>query len=119
MLIEGTSGMNHIRVETNEDTLTLIDNCIIAKVDNVEYSYNLDEVEKIVLLTTDMGPFYDDMGLAVDVGNDTAIFIMSEHRCYKEFLFDQIGKNLPIDYQKIIDASICTDNNMFVIYKRN
>ena len=110
--------MKHIKIETNEDSITLIDNCIKANVSSIEYSFSIDEVEKIVILTTDMGPFYDDMGLAVDVGNDTAIFIMSEHRCYKTFLFDQIAKVFPIDYQKIIDASICTENNIFEIYKK-
>ncbi len=85
---------NRIQVKTEEDSLFLED------------------------LTTDLGPFYDDMGLAVDVGNDEVIFIMSEHRCYKSFLFDQIGKVLPIDYQKIIDASSCTENRVFEIYRK-
>ena len=67
-------------------------------------------------MTTDLGPFYDDMGLAVDVGNNTVIFIMSEHKCYSSFLFDQIGKVLPIDHHKIIDASSCTENSIFEIY---
>ena len=110
--------MNHIRVETNEDSLAIVNNEIKVTVGNVTFTYSLESVEKIVLLTTDMGPIYDDMGLAIDVGQDTAIFIMSEHRCYKEFLFDQLGKILPIDYQKIIEASTCIENNVFEIYKR-
>ena len=108
--------MNHIRVETNEDTLAIVNNEIQVTVGNVTSTYSLESVEKIVLLTTDMGPVYDDMGLAIDVGQDTAIFIMSEHRCYKEFLFDQLGKFFPIDYQKIIEASTCIENNVFEIY---
>ena len=110
--------MNHIRVETNEDSLAIVNNEIKVTVGNVTSTYSLESVEKIVLLTTDMGPIYDDMGLAIDVGQDTAIFIMSEHRCYKEFLFDQLGKILPIDYQKIIEASTCIENSVFEIYRR-
>lgn len=110
--------MNHIRVETNEDSLAIVNNEIQVTVGNITSTYSLESVEKIVLLTTDMGPLYDDMGLAIDVGQDTAIFIMSEHRCYKEFLFDQLGKILPIDYQKIIEASTCIENNVFEIYKK-
>ena len=110
--------MNHIKVETNDDSLHLINNEIYAMVDNHEYVFMIDSVEKIVILTTDVGPFYDDMGLAVDVGNDTAIFIMSEHRCYKNFLFDEIAKVLPIDYQKIIEASTCIENKVFEIYRK-
>lgn len=110
--------MNHIRVETNEDSLAIVNNEIQVTVGNITSTYSLESVEKIVLLTTDMGPLYDDMGLAIDVGQDTAIFIMSEHRCYEEFLFNQLGKTLPIDFQKIIEASTCIDNNVFEIYKR-
>ena len=108
---------NRIQVKTAEDSLFLEDNKIHAVVDSKEYIYDLSAVDKLVILTTDLGPFYDDMGLAVDFGNDEVIFIMSEHRCYKPFLFDQIGKVLPIDYQKIIEASSCTENKVFEIYR--
>ena len=107
---------NKICINTEEDSLSLIDNKIHAVADNTEYVYDLDSVEKIVILTTDMGPFYDDMCLAVDVGNNNVIFIMSAHKCYKSFLFDQIGKALPIDYEKIIAAASCVTRNVFEIY---
>ena len=110
--------MTHIRIEL-DDTLFLDGNEICAYVADQEYIYSLESIEKIVLLTTDMGPFYDDMGLAIDVGNNTAIFIMSEHKCFKDFLFEQIGKVLPIDYQKVIEASTCIEQNVFVIYRKN
>ena len=110
--------MTHIRIEL-DDSLFLEGNEIHAYVANQEYIYSLESIEKIVLLTTDMGPFYDDMGLAVDVGNNTAIFIMSEHKCFQDFLFEQIGKVLPIDYQKVIEASTCIEKNVFEIYRKN
>lgn len=110
---------NRICVDTDEDSLSLIDNRIWAVAGPDTYIYDLERVEKIVILTTDMGPFFDDMGLAIDVGNDDVIFIMSSHRCYQEFLFEQIGKVLPLDYQKIIDASSCTENKVFEIYVRS
>ena len=109
--------MTHIRVEAN-DTLIFKENQIYAHVNNNEFIFSVEAVEKMVLITTDLGPFYDDMGLAIDVGDDTAVFIMSEHRCFKEFLFEQIGNTLPIDYQKVIDASMCTENNLFIIYHK-
>ena len=111
--------INEICVSTDEDSLSLTDHKIHAVVDSTEYVYDLDSVEKIVILTTDMGPFCDDMGLAVDVGNDNVIFIMSGHRCYENFLFNQIGKELPIDYKKIIEASACTTNHVFEIYVKS
>ncbi len=110
--------MTHLRIETN-DILALEGTKIYAQISNQEYVFPIETIEKIVLLTTDMGPFEDDMGLAVDVGNETVIFIMSEHRCFKDFLFERLGKVLPIDYQKVIDASTCVENATFVIYSRN
>ena len=110
--------MTHLRIEV-EDSLAVKDNYIYAHIGKQEYVYSLEKVEKIVLLTTDLGPFYDDMGLAIDVGNDTAIFIMSEHKCFNDFLFEQIGKVLSIDYQKVIEASSCIERNVFEIYRKN
>ena len=109
---------NKIRVETEEDSLYLADEKIHAIAESKEHIYELSSVTKIFVLTTDKGPFYDDICLAVEVGDDDVIFIMSEHRCYKSFLFDQIGKALPIDYEKIIEASACTENCMFEIYTK-
>lgn len=105
-----------IRVEKEEDSLRLLDDKIIVDVGSKEYIYELSTVNSLVLLTTDEGPLNDDVGLAIDVGNNDVIFILSEHKCFSPFLFDQIGKALPIDYQKVIDASACTENNIFEIY---
>ena len=107
---------NKLYINSDDDSLSLIDHTICAVVDSQKYVYDIDSVEKIVILTTDLGPFYGDLGLAIDVGNDNVIFIMSEHKCFEKFLFDQIGKALPIDYRKVIDASSCTDNKVFEIY---
>lgn len=123
LIVYTTIGMgymtNEIRVATEEDDLFLMDDKIHAIVNSREYIYELSRVKKIVLLTTELGPFYDDMGLAIDVGNNDVIFIMSEHKCYSSFLFDQIGKALPIDYQKILDASSCTDNKNIELYVKD
>jgi len=107
--------IKHIRVETEEDSLFLKDDEIHAIVGGNEHVYKLSAVKKLVLITTDKGPFNDDVCLAVDVG-ENVIFVMSGHRCYFSFLYDQIGKILPLDYQKIINASRCIDNNLFEIY---
>ena len=110
--------MTHLRIEL-EDSLVLKGHEIYACVEKQEYVFSLESIEKIVLLTTDLGPFYDDMGLAIDVGNDKLIFIMSEHKCFQDFLFEQIGKVLQIDYQTIIEASMCVGRNVFEIYRKH
>ena len=105
-----------IRVEAVKDSICLVNNDILVVVNSKEYIYGLSSVNKMVLFTTDLGPSHDDMGLTIDVGNSDEITIMSEHRCFSPFLFDQIGKALPIDFQKIIDASTCTVNGVFELY---
>ena len=91
-----------LKIETEMDSLCLVGDKIHAVVNSIEYVYGLPSVKKIVLLTTDLGPMHDDMALVIDVGNNDVIYIMSEHKCFTPFLFDQIGKALPVDYQKII-----------------
>ena len=110
---------NRIRVETENDSFCIIGDKVHAVVNSNEYIYKLSSINKIVLFTTDSGPLYDDMGLAIDVGNTDVIFIMSEHKCFSPFLFDQVGKVLPIDFQKVIDASTCIDDGVFEIYEKD
>ena len=107
----------HLRIES-EDFISVIGNEMHADIGENKYIFNLDSIIKIVLITTDLGPVYDDMCMAIDVGNDTVVFIMSEHKCFKDVLFEQIGKVLPIDFQKVIDASVCIERNVFEIYRR-
>ena len=47
------------------------------------------------------------------------VFILSGHRDYDPFLFQQLGKSIEIDYEAIIQASAYTDNKIFRIYKRD
>ena len=108
---------NEIYITAYEDSLSLDGSVISAVSDSKEYLFDLEDVLKIVILTTDAGPFDEDMWLNIYVGDDV-IFIPSGHRCYESFLFDQIGKVLPIDYKNIIEASACTTDKEFVLYER-
>ena len=108
---------NEIYITAYEDSLSLNGSIINAVSDSKEYLFDLEDVLKIVILTTDAGPFDEDMWLKVYAGDDV-IFIPSGHRCYEAFLFDQIGNVLPIDYKNIIEASACTVYKEFVLYER-
>ena len=108
-----------IRVEAENDSLSLAEDAIHVTIDSKEYIYELSSVNRMVIFTTDSGPIQDDMGLAIEVENNDVIFVMSEHKCFGPFLFDQIGKALPIDFQKIIDASASTGNGTFEIYVKD
>jgi len=108
-----------VLIETPEDRLFLENGIIKAIADSTEYSFPLEKLEEAVILTTDVGPFYDDMGLALRMDDGTAVFILSGHRDYDPFLFEQLGKSIEIDYEAIIQASSCTENKIFRIYKRD
>ena len=71
-----------------------------------------------VIITTDMGPYYDDMCLAMKIDEQTAIFIMSAHPQYENFLFQQLGHTISIDYEKITEAACCSERQVFLIYKK-
>ncbi len=107
-----------IRVEDEHDNLTIENGKIKAIVKNTPYFFAISDIEQVLIITTDLGPFYDDMCLVIRIDKETAIFIMSEHPSYRSFLFDQLGKAIKLDYDTIIKASICTENHIFVIYKR-
>lgn len=105
-----------IYIKNDEDSIILEDNNIHVIADNKEYLCELSSINEMDLLTTDSGPFADDMCLVIFADNNFVFLVMSEHRCFRPFLFDQIGKVLPIAYQKIIDATTCTKKNIFEIY---
>lgn len=107
-----------IKVETAEDNLLLESGKIKAIVNGEEYIFDIEDVKQVLIITNDLGPFYDDMCLTIRINEETAIFIMSEHRSYEEFLFEQLGKAVELDYELIIKASTCTENNIFVIYEK-
>ena len=109
---------NEIYINSNEDSLSLDGDIIRAISDSKEYIFNLSEVSKLVILTSDTGPFDEDMWLVVYIGTDDLIFIPSGHKCCDAFLFDQIGNVLPIDHKNIIEASSCTENKEFVLYEK-
>ena len=104
---------------SNEDSLIVRDNKIVANIGGQELVFDIEAVNKLVVYTTCMGPLHDDMGLIIHLSGDTTIEIMSGHECYESFLFDGLGKALPIDHKKIVEASGCTKSKMFVIYKKS
>ena len=107
-----------IKIQTAADSLSLENGKIRAFAEGTEHIFDISEVEAALIITSDLGPFYDDMCLALRISSQTAVFIMSGHPCYSAFLFDQLGKTLELDYNMIIKASSCTENNVFVIFKR-
>ena len=103
----------------SQDTICVKDGKISVVFEGKEYSFAKEEIEAAMIITTDKGPFYDDMCLAVRIDSETAVFVMSEHPQYSGFLFDELKTLVEIDYGKVIEASTCTENNIFFLYQRD
>lgn len=102
----------------NNDTICVKEGKISVVFQGKQYSFTKEEIEAAMIITTDKGPFYDDMCLAIRIDSQTAIFVMSEHPQYSGFLFDELKTLIEVDYSKVIEASSCVDNNIFFVYKR-
>lgn len=98
------------------DILKVESGKILAVVNGEEFVFEPSKVEQALIITTDLGPFEDDMCLALRIDSETAIFIMSGHQCFHEFLFDELTTIINVDYEQIIKASQCTENAVFPIY---
>lgn len=103
----------------NEDTVCVNNSRVEVVFEGRGYSFAKEEIEAVMIITTDKGPFYDDMGLAIRIDSKTAIFVMSEHPQFRGFLFDELKTLVEIDYGKVVEASACIENNIFFLYKRD
>ena len=107
----------------NDDKISVRDNCIEICTKSDKYCFDSSEIAQIDMITTDKGPFYDDMCLAVkisrkDNADNAVIFIMSGHPLFKKFLFDELKQLVDLNYEAIIEASACVENRIFPVYKR-
>ncbi len=86
-------------------------------VDDKDVMYDITQLDKASILTTNRGPFEDDVALALFVDNEIFI-IKSEHRRYSSFIFDELGKAITLDYNMLIESSVSTDNAEFIIFAK-
>lgn len=107
-----------IRIESSEDKVTLSDGKITAIKEGMVYKFPLSDVREILIKTSNGGPLSDDMRLVVRFIGETSLALMSQHACYENFLFEQLGKAFELDYNMIMKASSCVENNAFMLYKK-
>ena len=103
----------------NSDSIHIEGNNINVILDKQKYVYSKTDIEAAMLITNNLGPYYDDLCLAIRIDKDTAIFIMSEHSLFKGFLFDELSTIINIDYDAVIKATTCVENDIFFIYQRS
>lgn len=108
--------MNKYILEKN-DSATCEDTSIKFTIEEKPYSFDVSEIDKVSIFTTDKGPLIDDVALAVFF--DANMFLLpSEHPQYQPFLFDNIYKMLEVNYDEVIKSTTCVDNAEFVIYEK-
>ncbi len=73
-----------------------------------------EQVDCIVAVTNDRGPFEDDLHHFIFAGSRSLRFGPSD----SEGLFDWFAKFPDFDFEKSIQASTCTDNHQFVLWRR-
>jgi hypothetical protein len=107
---------NEIRITNENDSLILKDNEIHAFADNSEHVYNLSVLSRSEIISSNSKQGNIEKSLVLYIGDDTAIFINSGHKCFEPFLFKQLNSSLSLNHKKIIDAMGCTEDNTFEIY---
>jgi hypothetical protein len=101
----------------NSDSVRCNSETIVFQVKNNVFEYELEYIEKISILTTDRGPFEDDVAMAIFLPSEIYI-IKSELDLYQNLLFEQLGKYFSLDYQSIIESCSSMVNAEFIIFTK-
>ena len=88
------------------DRLLLENEVIKAITADGEQKFHISEVKMALIITTDLGPFYDDMGLALHIDKETAIFIMSSHPDYQTFCLTNLENRLKLTMTKSLKLQL-------------
>lgn len=77
----------------------------------------LEELDQVLIVTTDQGPFTSDVFLTLMFRNGTEWRVASNNPCYQEF-YDTLALSLPLDQGQALLAMLSTDNAIFPLWKR-
>lgn len=82
-----------------------------------EQEKTLEELDHVLIATTDQGPFTSDLFLVLLFRNGTEWHIASDNPCYQKF-YEALGKSLPLDHEQALLAMSSTTNAIFPLWKR-
>ena len=118
-MISISEGARQVDIFTlkNNDAVEISADEIKMNIDGEAVCFKIAEILKIAILTSNQGPFVDDVALAITI-EDRVFVILSENKLFEKFLFDGISKKITIDFQKVMEASSCTENAEFIIYHK-
>lgn len=76
-----------------------------------------DELDRVLIVTTDQGPFVCDMFLTLQFQDGAEWRIALENPCYPDF-YEALSKNLPLDADQTLLAACSTDRALFLLWER-
>ena len=76
-----------------------------------------NDIEEIKLINTDAGPFAPDVWLAL-FGNNSGCLIPQGAKGF-EAVYDIISKYENFNFENFISSMSCTDNEEFLLWKKN
>ncbi len=75
-----------------------------------------NEIEEIVIITTDDGPWFPDVWLGL-IGKSSGCIIPQGAKGY-DSVYDRVSRWHGFDYDAVIDASTTTNNAKFACWKK-
>jgi hypothetical protein len=75
-----------------------------------------EDIQEIILLNTDRGPFMPDVWLGL-IGGETGCLIPQGCKGYDE-VYDIVSKYEDFNFRNVIKSMSCTDNAQFLLWKR-
>ena len=79
-------------------------------------SVSWDGITRVSIVTTDKGPFEDDVFLCLYLSDNKRILIPSENSGYTP-VYDVVSKFDGFDFSKVIDSMACPYNNEFLCWE--
>lgn len=106
-----------MKILSNENIIKCDSKYMEIEIENALSFLLIDNIIKVSVITSNKGPVEDDMGLAIKF-HDEVYVLMSEHPLYNNFLFEELGKVIELDFQAITDAASSCDNAEFIVYEK-
>lgn len=78
-----------------------------------------DQVEEVRIITTDQGPFVEDVFFALSGPNETGCLVPHDAAVRTRLLETLQARFKGVDNEQVIAAMGCTSNNNFLIWSKN
>ena len=100
-----------------QDNVHMNDEEIVREIsDGTTERVRWDELRKVTIITTDQGPFLEDVFFILESSNSGAL--ITHDWATKIQLLEQLEKLPNFNFEQVIKAMTCTDNNSFLCWEK-